>query len=152
MYILDASLAEEAATQVSSTLAAAVVAAGGEIVSDELFGKRRLAFPIEGHSEGVYRLLYFRADGAIVPEVKHQMTLIEGIVRGMVVVATPKGIFTAKVKEPAPAPEVAPEAAPEVVAEAPAEGEAPVEAAAEPEAAVEAPAEVAAEAPAEPEA
>ena len=124
MYILDTALAEEQAAQVSQTLQDAVAAAGGEIVSDELFGRRRMAFPINGHTDGVYRLLYFRGDGSLVQETKHQFTLIEGIVRGMVVVANPKAIVTAKEKErpaeaAAPAAEEAEEAAPEPAAAAP---------------------------------
>lgn len=130
MYILDLALSDEQMAEVSKNLAEAVAAAGGEIQNDELFGRRRLAYPINGHTEGVYRLLYFRADGAIIPEVKHQFSLIEGIVRGMVVVANPKATFPLKDKE---RPEAPAEAA---AAATPAEAPAP-EAAPEPEAAAE---------------
>lgn len=161
MYILDVALSEEQAAEVSKTLAEAVAAAGGEIVSDELFGRRRLAFPINGHTEGVYRLLYFRGVGSLVPEVKHQFTLIEGIVRGMVVVADPKALFPSPAEreraaaaaeaEAATAPESEPTAAPVAeAAEAETETAPAIEEAAQPEAEIEEAAET--EKPAAPEA
>jgi small subunit ribosomal protein S6 len=165
MYILEVKLTEEEQAQASEQLKEATIAAGGEFVSDELFGRRRLAFAIEGHVEGIYRIMYFRGDGVIAEEVKHQYVLIEPIVRGMVVVANPKAIFSAappkKAEEAAPAPvveapapveatpaeeELTPAAvetvAEEAVVEAPAVEEAPVEEAPAPveEAVVEAPA------------
>jgi small subunit ribosomal protein S6 len=133
MYILDVKLSAEEQAQASALLQEATTAAGGEFVSDELFGRRRLAFPVAGQVEGVYRIMYFRGDGAVAQEVKHQFTLIEPIVRGMVVVANPKAIFS-----------VAPEKKPEEAAaeeakeeEAPAEEAASAEEAPEPEAAGE---------------
>ncbi|NLO73478.1 MAG: 30S ribosomal protein S6 [candidate division WS1 bacterium] len=164
MYILDVALSEEQAAEVSKTLAEAVAAAGGEIVSDELFGRRRLAFPINGHTEGVYRLLYFHGVGSLVPEVKHQFTLIEGIVRGMVVVADPKALFPSPAEreraaaaeaaaeaEAATAPESEPTAAPVAeAAEAETETAPAIEEAAQPEAEIEEAAET--EKPAAPEA
>ena len=151
MYILDSRIPEEEQVQASAQLQKATTAAGGEFVSDELFGKRRLAFPIEGNLEGVYRIMYFRGNGPITDEVKHQFLLIEPIVRGMVVTASPKAIFAAapvkveaaeaeapaaEVVEEAPAVEEAPvaeapEAAAEVVEAAPAVEEAPAEVAEE---------------------
>ncbi len=94
MYILDARLSEDEQAQAAALLRDAIVAGGGEFVSDELFGRRRLAYPIAGHVEGVYRVMYFRGGGAVAEDVKHQFTLIEPVVRGMVVVANPQAIFS----------------------------------------------------------
>jgi ribosomal protein S6 len=165
MYILEVKLTEEEQAQASAQLKEATLAAGGEFVSDELFGRRRLAFAIEGHTEGFYRIMYFRGNGPIAEEVKHQFVLIEPIVRGMVVVANPKAIFSAapeKKPEPAAPAETpaAPAPAPEAPAEEPAGAEAPPSAealeaeiaAAKAQAEAEAPAPAEAEAPAaEPE-
>lgn len=152
MYILDVRISEEEQEQASALLKEALIAAGGEFVSDELFGRRRLAFAIEGHLEGTYRIMYFRGNGEIAEEIKHQFTLIEPIVRGMIVVANPKAIFSvAPKKEEAPAAEAAPAAAPAPAEEAaPAAEEAPAAPVAEEAApAVEEAAPVAEEAPVE---
>lgn len=152
MYIVDSALDEAALEGIVSTLEQHLQNLGGELVATREFGRRRLAFEIDGHTAGTYMITYFKSFGDVVDEVKHEMHLIEGIVRGIVVVANPKAIFDpqAKAAEPeaaaaaeapaaeaaaepeAEAPETAPEAeaeaAPEADAgEAPAADEAPAE-------------------------
>jgi small subunit ribosomal protein S6 len=127
MYILENTLSEEETAEISSSLQEAVTSYGGEFVSDELFGRRRLAYPIAGHVEGVYRLLYFRGEGAVINEIKHQFLLHDRIIRGMVVVANPKALFppperrgeeTADVETPPPVEEAEGPSTAESVAEA----------------------------------
>ena len=140
MYIVDSALDEAALEGIVSTLEQHLQNLGGELVATREFGRRRLAFEIDGHTAGTYMITYFKSFGDVVDEVKHEMHLIEGIVRGIVVVANPKAIFDPQAKA------TEPEAA--AAAEAPA-AEAPAEAPAAEAPAAEAPA---AEAAAEPEA
>jgi small subunit ribosomal protein S6 len=93
MYILDVALDEAARQSAIETLENTVRTNGGEVVATREFGRRRLAFEIEGHHEGVYMILYFTGFANAVEEVKHEMRLIDGLVRGMVVVANPKCLF-----------------------------------------------------------
>ncbi|MEN6302753.1 MAG: 30S ribosomal protein S6 [Armatimonadia bacterium] len=139
MYILDSALDAEAAQGIIGTLEGHITSNGGEVVATREFGRRRLAFEIDNHTNGTYMITYFRSFGDLVAEINHEMKLIDGLVRGIVVVANPKAIFEPK-KEAAPVEEAPAEAA--AVEEAPAE-EAPVaeEAAPEEPAAEEAPAE-----------
>lgn len=167
MYIVDASLDDTALAGIVQTLEDHVKGLGAEVVATREFGRRRLAYEIDGHTSGTYMIMYFNSHGSVVDELVHEMRLIDGIVRGIVVVANPKAIFDPQAKAEAPAaaaepdmalaeaatPEVSvgeavaePEGAAAVEAEeaAPAEESAPVEEA--PEAAEEAPAEAAPEA------
>ena len=151
MYIVDSALDETAVQGIVSTLEQHVQGQGGELVATREFGRRRLAFEIDGHTSGTYMITYFKSHGDVVDEVKHEMHLIEGIVRGIVVVANPKAIFEPKKEAPAEEVPVQAEATGQVAA-APAEepAEEAVEEAAEEPVAEEAPAEEPAEvAPAE---
>ena len=130
MYIIDSALDETAVQGIISTLEQHVQAQGGELVATREFGRRRLAFEIDGHTSGTYMITYFKSHGDVVDEVKHEMHLIEGIVRGLVVVANPKAIFDPQAK--AAEPEAAPAEA--LAAEAPAAEAPAAEAAAAPEA------------------
>lgn len=163
MYILDTRIEEAERQEAVEALEAHVVAQGGELVgSTREFGRRRLAYEIEGHVDGIYKILYFKGFGDCVEEVKHEMHLLPQIVRGSVFVANPKAIFDPQGEaKAAAAEEAAPEAAAETAEEAPAaeveaapaEAEAaPAEVEAAPAEAEAAPAEAEAEAPAEPEA
>ena len=94
MYILDPELSEEEAERVMNDIHQYVEDNNGEVVSDELFGRRRLAYEIDDYTEGVYRILYFRGDGTTVGELRHEFGLIEPVIRGMVVAANPDAIYT----------------------------------------------------------
>lgn len=151
MYILDSALDAEAAQGIISTLEGFIRSNGGELVATREFGRRRLAFEIDNHTNGTYMITYFRSFGDLVAEINHEMRLIDGIIRGIVVVANPKAIFEPKKEAPAEEVPVQAEATGQVAA-APAEepAEEAVEEAAEEPVAEEAPAEEPAEvAPAE---
>lgn len=122
MYILDARIEEEQRQEAVESLEAHVRAQGGEVVATRDFGRRRLAYEIEGHLEGYYKILYFTGFGDCVDEVKHEMRLLPQVVRGMVVVANPKFIHDPERQQPVS----------EVAAEEEPEAEEPTEAFPEP--------------------
>jgi len=135
IYILDTSLPEDEAAEMIATLEEAVREAGGEVVGTRDFRTRRLAYEINGHTHGAYRLLYFHGDGAVVEAIRSEMVVRQPIIRSRVFVANPDALIGAEAEA-----EEAEEAAEAPVAEeAPAAAEAPAEAAAEAE--VAAPAE-----------
>jgi small subunit ribosomal protein S6 len=160
MYILDSSLTDEEIAALEEQFRTAIEGQGAQFESVHEFARRRLAYAIKGHTDGIYRVMYFRSSGAAVEEIKHEFTLSEDVVRGIVTVANPKMLVgpkpepvkEAKAEEAEEAPAEVAEEAPGEVAEAPVEAaeEAPAEAAEEaPAEAAEAPAEEASEAPAE---
>ncbi|NPV47495.1 MAG: 30S ribosomal protein S6 [Armatimonadetes bacterium] len=156
MYILDARIEEEQRQEAVETLEAHVRAQGGEVVATRDFGRRRLAYEIDGHLEGYYKVLYFTGFGDCVDEVKHEMRLLPQVVRGMVVVANPRFIHDPERQQQASEVAAEEEAEAEEFAEAfpeAAEEEADVAVAEEVTPAEEPPAEteVSAEAPVEEE-
>lgn len=150
MYILDSALDAEARQQIVETLEGHVTTLGGEVVATREFGARRLAFEINGHRDGVYMILYFKGFVNVVEELKHEIRMLDSIIRSVIVVANPKAIFDpTATAAPAATEETAEEgAADEAASEEAAIEEAPAEAAAEEAAPEEAPAEAEA-APAE---
>lgn len=96
MYILDAKLDEEGIQTAVQTLEDFITSNGGEVIATREFGKRRLAYEIEGHTSGTYMILYFKSFGPLVAEVQHEMRLLDAVVRGIICVANPKAIFDPK--------------------------------------------------------
>ncbi len=131
MYILDATMTDEQIAATEARLKAGLEGEGAQVVSVHLFGRRRLAYEIKGHTEGIYRVMYFRGSGAAVDELKHELSLSEEVIRGQIVVANPRFMVADKPPAPPPAPaaEAAPE--PEVPAETEVAPEAPSEVAVE---------------------
>ena len=63
-----------------------ITSAGAEVVKEESWGKRRLAYPIEKLTEGKYVLFYVDADGVNpFPEVRQRMGQNDKVLRYLVV-------------------------------------------------------------------
>ncbi len=54
---------------------------GAERVSMEVWGKRRLAYPIEKFTDGIYILTYYTGDGTQVAPIERDMRLGEEVIR-----------------------------------------------------------------------
>ncbi len=92
-YILATDLEEEEIEQITTQLRRTVEQAGAEFVADHLLGRRQLAYQINGHSAGIYRVMYFRGNGKAVDALKTELRMAEPIIRGIVVVANPDAIY-----------------------------------------------------------
>ena len=98
MYILDSSFSDEEIAAIEERLKAGIESAGAQFESVHEFARRRLAYEIKGHRDGIYRVMYFTGTGTAVDEIKREFELSEDIVRGTVVVANPKMIVGKKVE------------------------------------------------------
>jgi ribosomal protein S6 len=58
---------------------------GGTIDKIDRWGKRRLAFEIKDFNEGIYFVVYFTAQAAVVAELERVMKITDEILRHMVV-------------------------------------------------------------------
>lgn len=113
MYILDVTLDEETQQQAVTAIEDAIAEHGGQVEQTLTFGQRKLAYAIANHVEGLYMITYFRGPGAVVTVLNQEFSLIDTIVRGMVVIANPKTIFTEPEPAAPPPQELEPATAPE---------------------------------------
>ncbi|HON71599.1 MAG: 30S ribosomal protein S6 [Bacteroidales bacterium] len=58
---------------------------GGEIVHEESWGLRKLAYPIQKKTTGFYHLIEFKADGALIDKLETQYRRDERIIRFLTV-------------------------------------------------------------------
>ena len=58
-----------------------IVANGGEIVSQEDWGLKKLAYPIQKKTTGFYNLLEFRAEGKVIDKLETQYRRDERVIR-----------------------------------------------------------------------
>ncbi len=84
MYIIDASLAEDAINALKEKFNG-LIAENGEVESVDEWGKRRLAYEIDHKTEGYYVLVNFKADGEFPAELHRLMGIDEGIIRCMII-------------------------------------------------------------------
>ena len=85
LYIVIPELDDDGIQTVEKQVSDLVTTNGGTIVRSEIWGKRKLAYPVEKHTEGVYVLLRFQADPGFVARLENYLTLSEPILRYLIV-------------------------------------------------------------------
>lgn len=83
IMIVDPRLGEEEVAQLSGQLQEALTGLGGQVLSVENWGKRRMTFEIRKQREGTYLLLQVKAEPAFVREYERQLRLNESVLRFM---------------------------------------------------------------------
>ncbi len=84
MFILDPTLDDAASLAVVERVEGIVKGQGGEVVSLKPWERRRLAYPIAGHNEGLYILCYFDAPPGSIRDIESRIRLTEGVLRFIV--------------------------------------------------------------------
>lgn len=132
MVLLTPDLSEDEAARITADYRKLLTDGGAEIVRDEPWGRRRLAFPILRKREAYYHLFQVRAIPALVTEVERRMKLSDQVLRHLAVRADEELKPAAKmaerlrikaIKRP-PRPPATPPAAPETAETVPEGGEA----------------------------
>lgn len=83
MYILSASLSEEAMKKALARITDLVEEHGGEIHKVHDQGRKKLAYEINGHKQGYYYILYFSVLPSAIAEMWREYHLNEDLIRFM---------------------------------------------------------------------
>ena len=85
VFILKAALDDSEVENQINSLKEIVTSRGGEIQKNDIWGKRRLAYDINGNAEGIYVLVYFKGNKEILDEVQRVFRYNDQVVRHMIV-------------------------------------------------------------------
>jgi len=102
MFVVDPRVSDEDATAMAQDYRNMITAGGSEITSEENWGRRKLAFPINKVNEGKYFLFYISSElgKTALPEVEHRMRQNEKILRYLTV-RTDEALKRAARRQPA---------------------------------------------------
>ena len=89
LYIVHARKNVDEATAVVERVNELITSAGGEVLSDDNWGRRRFAYPIDHEAEGTYVLVTMKLAPEATRELESQLVISEDIVRHMLI----KGII-----------------------------------------------------------
>jgi small subunit ribosomal protein S6 len=81
MIILDPSLDERTVAPSLENYLNVIRTSGGTVEKVDVWGKRRLAYEINKHSEGIYALLDVNSEPDAVKEMDRQLSLTESVLR-----------------------------------------------------------------------
>lgn len=85
VYITPPETTEEALAELHQQVAGIAERFGGSIERTENWGRRRLAYEIAGHREGVYVLEVINGPGALTAELDRRLRVFDNVIRHMVV-------------------------------------------------------------------
>ncbi|HEY2536168.1 MAG TPA: 30S ribosomal protein S6 [Solirubrobacteraceae bacterium] len=89
VLLLDARTDESVRTKILDDTRAAI-AAGGEVVREDDWGDRALAYPIERHADAEYRLLQFHAGTPqLLSDLDRTLRITDGVLRFRIVKLAP---------------------------------------------------------------
>ncbi|HVV14043.1 30S ribosomal protein S6 [Amycolatopsis sp.] len=85
MVILDPTLDERTVAPTLDTFLNVIRTSGGSVEKVDVWGRRRLAYEIKKHAEGIYALLDLNSEPDAVKELDRQLSLQENVLRTKVV-------------------------------------------------------------------
>jgi len=84
-FITHPALEEEALAKIREQIGSLITSKGGQVTGMDLWGRRRLAYPIADQLEGHYVLMRFELDPPHLPELERMMRLDSRIIRRLLV-------------------------------------------------------------------
>ena len=85
MFILSTQLTDEEKQAGVAFVEKILIAAGATEVKTEIWGDRKLAYPIKKKENGYYVLTTFQADGTKFTEIESKLNINESILKYMIV-------------------------------------------------------------------
>ena len=84
MFIIDPVLDDEKKDAVIETVKG-IIAAAGEVAATDIWGLRKLAYPIEKKTEGYYVVMQFAASPELPKELDRRLRISDNVMRHIIV-------------------------------------------------------------------
>ena len=100
LYITDASYTNEEVQAVIDKYSAIITDTGGELIAHGRWDKRRLAYEVKGHREGIYILTYFSAESSTPKELDRVFRISDDVFRHIILQIEDSQIDTSRLDRP----------------------------------------------------
>ncbi|MCX6571857.1 MAG: 30S ribosomal protein S6 [Candidatus Aminicenantes bacterium] len=97
-FVLSPTLSEEETAQFVQQMAEIVAQKKGRMVKQDIWGKRRMAFPIKRFQEGIYVFFTYEGAGDVSAELERRFKQTEAVIRFMTVLRDPRDLTRRKKK------------------------------------------------------
>lgn len=85
LYIVKPTLDDEAREATLNKIKDIITSANGEVGEVDVWGSRKLAYPIQKFRDGVYTLVNFKADVEFPKELDRRLKIAEDVIRHVIV-------------------------------------------------------------------
>ncbi len=100
-FIVSPHLAEDEATKLIQQMAEVVAQKKGRFIKQDIWGKRKLAYPVKRQNEGVYVFFTYEGGGEIPQELERRFKQVDTIIRYLTVKQDPRDLVRRKKKKAA---------------------------------------------------
>lgn len=84
MFIIDPTL-EDAQKDATVETVKGIIASEGEVENVDVWGMRKLAYPIQKKNEGYYVVIDFSADTELPKELDRRLRIFDNVIRHMII-------------------------------------------------------------------
>ena len=84
MFIIDSALEDSAREQAIDTVKG-LIAENGEITKADVWGMKKLAYPIQKKNEGYYAIVEFKSKGDFPKELDRRLKISDSIIRHLII-------------------------------------------------------------------
>ena len=84
MFIIDPAL-EDDAKEATIEAVKGIIAAEGEVGNTDVWGMRKLAYPIQKKSEGYYVVIEFKAEPTLPKELDRRLKISDTVMRHLII-------------------------------------------------------------------
>lgn len=84
MFIIEAALDQEK-KEAAIEMVKEIITAGGEVGKVNIWGTRKLAYPIQKKNEGFYAVIEFRANPDLPKELDRRLKISDSIIRHIII-------------------------------------------------------------------
>ena len=85
LFILEPEASPEVVEQLITKQKQAIAAHEGTITNEDRWGRRRLAYPIQGHREGHYVILNFTGNPKVISDLDHLYRVNDKVIRHLTI-------------------------------------------------------------------
>jgi small subunit ribosomal protein S6 len=85
VYLLPAETSEDQVNELRGQVSSVVERMGGQIEKTENWGRRRLAYEIGPHKEGIYVLEVINGSGELMKEIDRRLRVLDQVIRHLIV-------------------------------------------------------------------
>jgi small subunit ribosomal protein S6 len=89
-FVLSPSLAEEEAQEFVRQMAEVVSQKKGRMIKQDIWGKKRLAYPIKRFHEGIYVFFLYEGPGDVSQELERRFKQTDTVIRFLTILKDPK--------------------------------------------------------------
>lgn len=120
MYVVDSALSDEQLESIVAKYSKLITDQGGNVQAAGRWDKRRLAYDVKGHGDGIFVLMFFEGTPAMAKELDRMFRISDDVFRHLITRVEPEHVDASRIGQPT-AEEISAAAAEEAQATAPAE-------------------------------